>query len=87
MADGSAPKQAAAGIPLEEREKLTHAAFKDVVLGGADVALTYAQVKSEDHTLTTRDATRLALCAYDDKVWVLEDGVRSRAHGHSLNKS
>lgn len=82
MADGGAPKQAAAGIPLSEREKLTHEAFTDVVSGGADVALTYAQAKSEDHILTTRDATRLALCAYDDKVYVLSDGVCTRPHGH-----
>ena len=85
MAHGGTPKQAAAGIPLSEREKLTHEAFTDVVLGGADVALTYAQAKSEDHVLTTKDATRLALSGYDDKMWVLEDGVHTRPHGHYLN--
>jgi hypothetical protein len=48
----------------------------------------YRQVRSltsKEHKIYAQVTTKKALSAYDDKRFILDDGVSSRAHGHYLN--
>ena len=43
--------------------------------------------RSTNHVLQTVEMTKLCLCAFDDKRYILDDGVHTLAYGHySLTK-
>ena len=39
-------------------------------------------IRSKDHKLSTVNITKLGLNAYDDKRYILNDGIHTLAHGH-----
>jgi hypothetical protein len=44
----------------------------------------YRLLRSRAHKIQTVKCCKVALCAYDDKCYVLEDGERTLAYGHVL---
>ena len=43
--------------------------------------------RSKNHNVYTVDQCKVGLTRYDDKRWILQDGVTTRPHGHYLNSS
>ena len=43
--------------------------------------------RSKNHTVYTVDQCKVGLKRYDDKRWILQDGVTTRPHGHYLGQS
>lgn len=41
--------------------------------------------RSHDHTVYTVDQYKIGLTRYDDKRWVLNDGIATRPYGHYRN--
>ena len=39
-------------------------------------------IRSDHHNVYTYEMNKIALSAFDDKRWVLEDGVSTLAYGH-----
>jgi len=39
-------------------------------------------IRSFDHSIYTVNVTKVSLSAYDDKRYILDDGVSSYAYGH-----
>lgn len=93
-------KRVAKGVPrVAIKNKLRHANYKECLFssivaggGGGDRTtveniqkFTSAQIiRSENHRLYTREIVKLSLSPYDDKRYVLDNGVDTLAYGHYL---
>ena len=47
-----------------------------------NASINFSAIRSEGHKLSTVNITKLGLNAYDDKRYILEDGIHTLAHGH-----
>lgn len=45
----------------------------------------FKQIRSFNHEIFTTHINKIGLCSYDDKRYILDDGINTRAHGHYLN--
>ena len=43
---------------------------------------TFRTFKSTNHVLNTVEMTKVCLSAYDDKRYILDDGIKTLAYGH-----
>ena len=68
------------------RKSLSHAAYRDVLLNEEVTKATMNLIRSARHKLFSITCNKLALSAYDDKRYVLEDKFSTRPHGHYLNQ-
>ena len=89
-------KHTAAGVKKCVRDKeLNHELYRKVLqdpvmIKPADQSLEdhfihQMTFRSQSHTVYTIDQCKVGLTRYDDKRWVLQDGVTTRPHGHYLN--
>ena len=76
-------KQATKGVP---RNTLTHEDFSDCLFKNKTKTIGFNIIASEHHQLYTQKVEKIALCNYDDKRWLCEDGINTRAYGHYKNK-
>ena len=58
--------------------------YKDCVLVHKIARATYHQIRSFNHKIVSIKSTKMALCPYDEKRWVCDDGISTYAHGHYL---
>lgn len=82
MEDGGPTKKAAGGILLNAAEKLSHEQYREALHASTVHKVSFSINKSTQHTLTVEEVERVGLCAYDEKVWVADDGITTFAHGH-----
>ena len=68
------------------RKDLCHAAYRDVLLNETITRATMNLIRSELHKMYSITCNKLALSSFDDKRYVLDDKVNTRAHGHYLNR-
>ena len=76
-------KQATKGVP---RNTLTHEDFSDCLFKNKTKTIGFNIIASENHQLYTQKVQKIALCNYDDKRWLCEYGINTRAYGHYKNK-
>lgn len=81
--DDGESKQATKGIP---RNRLTKENFKDCIIENKQTDIKFKIIKSEKHQLYTYEVSKIALYNYDDKRFLLDDGINTRAYGHYKNK-
>jgi len=43
----------------------------------------FCAIRSTNHEVNTVEITNLCLCAFDDKRYILDDGVYTLAYGHN----
>ena len=79
---GTGIKATAKGIKKSEGKKLTAQAYA-AALAGETSMTSFSAIRSRDHNLLTLDITKVGLCAFDDKRYVLEDNIHTLAHGHA----
>lgn len=60
---------------------IQHEGYVDCVLGGAIIQADMHSIRSYDHRLHTIRLTK-STYGYDDKRWVMDDGISTLAHGH-----
>lgn len=81
-------KMAAAGVPraLAARD-LTHGRYLEALrsTGEYSMSINQTMIRSKAHTIHTVTSSKRALSRYDDKRFVLNDGVSTRPHGHWKN--
>jgi len=46
----------------------------------------FCAIRSTKHEVNTVEVTKLCLCAFDDKRYILDDGVHTLAYGHNSTK-
>ena len=85
LVDGK-EKKTAKGIKKSViRRELCHAAYRDVLLNETVTRATMNLIRSYHHKVFSISCNKLALSSFDDKRYVLEDKVHTRAHGHYFN--
>ena len=69
------------------KKKIKHDDFKKVVFDNTTKTVTTFSIQSNNHILHTVKQRKKALCAFDDKRYILEDGIKTLPYGHfSLRK-
>ena len=81
--DGKTMKQknAAAGIKKAIQTSVNHETYKKTLFNENDTYITQNILRSYDHTVHSVTQTRVGLTAYDDKRYLLDNGIYTRAHG------
>ena len=79
-------KKTAKGIsrPVTARD-LRHVMYKNCLLEEYSMRSTMNVIRSRNQKLYSQTICKTSLSPYDDKRYVLEDGVSTRAHGHYMN--
>ena len=90
LTGGGKQKKTAAGIKRCVRDReLNHELYRNTLFNNinpsGDYHINQMTFRSHRHTIYTVDQNRVGLTRYDDKRWVLPDGINTRPHGHYLN--
>ena len=75
-------KQSAKGVAKSVKKTLHHDLFKKCLLSKEQVTKTMFQLKSVNHQIVVNSVEKIALSAFDDKRYILNDGIASLAYGH-----
>lgn len=75
------------GVPKEVlKRRLKHQNYVDVINNPDQIITqTFTKLGSQKHAIYFYQKTMIALCAYDDKRYILHDNIHTRAFGHYLN--
>jgi hypothetical protein len=85
---GAVEKKTAKGISkVVINKQLRHTIYKDCLVNSVSINSSMNQIRSINHQLYSVNICKLSLCPFDDKRYVLEDGVNTLAHGHYSTKS
>ena len=77
----------AAGVKMKvAKRELTHDLYRATLINHNDHYVTQKILRSYNHRISNITQHRVGLTAYDDKRFILDDGVTTRAHGHYRNK-
>ena len=80
-------KQSAKGVQKSVKKTLHHDSFKSCLLNRANIKRSMTQLRSQNHQIVVNRVLKIAVSSYDDKRFLLDDGIRSLAYGHyKLNK-
>jgi hypothetical protein len=83
--DKKLSKRTAKGVKNRYLVKnVMHDAYLRTLRNRTIVHAKYRLFRSRAHRLHTVECCKVALCAYDDKRYVLEDGINTAAYGHYL---
>ena len=81
--DDDSEKKTAKGIVRNVIKKhLKHENYKQILDSGGRMNSSMKMIRSFDHDIYTVNVTKVSLSAYDDKRYILDDGVTSHAYGH-----
>ncbi|XP_046547498.1 uncharacterized protein LOC124257474 [Haliotis rubra] len=81
-------KKTAKGITETVRDKhLRHALYKQCLFDQKQFRHEVGQIQSKNHQLYTASINKISLSPFDDKRYVLTDGISTLAHGHCRIKS
>ena len=80
--DGSEKKTAKGIVRNVIKNHLKHENYKQILETGEKMNSTMKMIRSFDHSIYTVNVTKVSLSAYDDKRYILDDGVSSYAYGH-----
>lgn len=72
----------AKGINKCSTAKMRHKSYVEALLNEQSSTVSMTQIRSLNHDLYTMEVTKTALSPYDDKRYVLDDGVSTLAYGH-----
>ena len=63
-------------------KEITHDDYKDTLFLESQMSHRVNQFCNEDHHIYTVERNKISLSAFDDKRYILENGVESIAYGH-----
>ena len=80
---GGKEKKTAKGIAYYvTRKHLTHQMYKDTLFNTTMTLSSMNTIRSINHQLQTQTITKISLCPFDNKRYVLDDGINTLAFGH-----
>ena len=79
-------KNTAAGVKMSVKKTIKHEQYLDTLFHSRDHTITQNSLRSQKHVIYSMKQTKCGLTAFDNKRWLLEDSITTRAHGHYLNK-
>ena len=81
--DGEEEEKKAKGIVKSVIKKdLKHEMYKKILTTSGKMYSRMKVIRSQKHRVYTMDINKISLSAYDDKRFLLEDGISSYAYGH-----
>ena len=75
-------RHSAKGVQKSVKKTLNHELFKECLLKKGKVKRFMTQLRSKDHQIVVSRVHKVALSSYDDKRYLLNDGIHSLAYGH-----
>ena len=81
---GGKQKLSAKGVTKFAQRKLPHELFKTILQTGDSFKTLNTRIGSTRHQLQTIKTNKLSLSSFDDKRYVLEDGISTLPHGHYM---
>ena len=83
ITDGKHEKKTAKGVNrnVTERE-LKHADYRNCLFDETSLFTSMNRIQSKGHQLYTVHMRKKSLCAFDDKRYILNDGINTLAYGH-----
>jgi len=80
-------KKTAKGISkIVTKRDIRHEHYKNCLNDRKLTVNKMKQIRSENHQLYSIEINKISLSPYDDKRYILEDGITTLAHGHYLTK-
>ena len=64
------------------KKKIRHDNYKTCLFDKKQTKASMNQIRSNGHEIYSIKLNKIALSPYDDKRFILEDGVSTMAHGH-----
>jgi hypothetical protein len=81
-------KKTAKGIKKSvTKRKLRHAGYKECLFEKRQTMASMNQIRSESHEIYAIKLNKIGLSPYDDKRYILNDGMNTLAYGHYKTKS
>ena len=65
------------------RKNITHENYKNVLFNNEQMHHTMKTIRSNNHQLGSYKLNKVSLSCFDDKRYILEDGINSFAYGHN----
>ena len=75
-------KQSAKGVQESVKKSLHHEAYRDCLFNKTTMQKEMTQLRSENHQIIVNRLSKVALNAFNDKRYLLGDGIQSVAYGH-----
>ena len=75
-------KKAKGIVKAVVKKDLSHDLYKDTLLNAGQKHSQMNVIRSMNHKIYTMSINKISLSAYDDKRYLLEDGISSYAYGH-----
>ena len=75
-------KQSAKGVQKSVKKSLYHEAYRECLFNKTTMRKEMTQLRSEKHHIIVNRLSKVALNAFDDKRYLLGDGIQSVAYGH-----
>ena len=75
-------KSVAKGIKKQSLKKKTHSDFERCLESREVQMVSFNTIRSKRHEIYTYKLNKVGLSAYDDKRYLLDDGVESLSYGH-----
>ena len=64
------------------KNNIKHENYKEVILNDKQIHHTMKTIRSQKHQLGSYEINKVSLSCFDDKRYILEDGIKSYAYGH-----
>src|SRR5207244_6110233 len=80
--DENEEKKAKGIVKSVIRKNLKHEMYKKILITSGNMYSRMKVIRSQKHRVYTMDQNKISLSAYDDKRYLLEDGINSLAYGH-----
>ena len=64
------------------KNELTHINYKETLFDKKQMHHKMKTIRSQNHQIRSYEINKVSLSCYDDKRYILEDGIHSYAHGH-----
>ena len=75
-------KQSAKGVQKSVKKSLNHDVFRECLFTKQPVTRTMTQLRSSSHQICVNEIEKVAISCFDDKRFLLDDGLASLAYGH-----
>jgi hypothetical protein len=86
--DDDKEKKTCKGIKTSVKDnKLTHEQYKNVLFNGKSINEMQRNIRSYDHQVYSIEVNKTALSAFNDKKYLLDDGIHGYSYGHYAIKN
>jgi hypothetical protein len=69
------------------KNTIKHGDYKSILLNNRQMHHNMKTIRSVNHQLGSYEINKVSLSCFDDKRYILKDGISSRAYGHYKNNS